>query len=167
VKANKRLSRKDKPSQSRRPDLITALEAITAREKVHLEVAIPYEIAEKLDHFLKEKALTERESIPTLIQYGLSDESEEELAELESEMRSQVSHLSGKHATKRFLIYEYFIENKETTLRLRFLLSENRFLKERTKKEGLQTRVTEDEWDNWDEPKISGYYQKYVFRSRL
>lgn len=167
MKANKRLSRKDKPAQSRRPDLITALETITAREKAHLEIAIPYEIAEKLDHFLKEKALTEREGISALIQYGLSEESEEELAELESEMRSQISHLSGKHATKSFLTYEYFIENKEITLRLRFLLSENRFLKERMKKESLQTRVPEDEWDNWDEPVIGGYYQKYVFTPRL
>ncbi|MEM2112412.1 MAG: hypothetical protein QXX08_11145 [Candidatus Bathyarchaeia archaeon] len=167
MKANKRLFRKDKSSQSRRPDLITALKAITAHEKAHLEIAIPYEIAEKLDHFLKEKALTEREGIPTLIQYGLSEESEDELVELNSEMRSQIRHLSGKHATRRFLAYEYFIENKEIALRLRFLLSENRFLKERLKREGLQTHVPKNEWDNWGESQISGYYQKYVFTTRL
>ena len=167
MKANKRLFRKDKPSQFQRPDLITALKAITAREKAHLDIAIPYEIAVKLDHFLKEKALTEREGIPTLIQYGLSEESEDELAELESEMRSQISHLSGKHATKRFLAHDYFIENKEITLRLRFLLSENQFLKERMKKEGLQASVPQDEWDRWDESIIKDYYRKYVFTSRL
>ncbi|HVP92936.1 MAG TPA: hypothetical protein VMS94_04255 [Acidobacteriota bacterium] len=167
MRANKKLFRKDKPSQSRRPDLVTALEAITAREKVHLEIAISYEIAEKLDHFLKERGLTEREGILILIEHGLPEESEEELAKLESEMRSQISDLSGKYATKRFLAHEHFIENKEITLRLRFLLSENRFLKERMKKEGLQTHVPKDEWDNWDEPIIRGYYQRYVFTSRL
>jgi len=167
VKANKKLFRKDKSSQSRRPDLITALEAITAHEKVHLEVAIPFEIAEKLNHFLKEKGLTEREGILILIEHGLPEESEEKLAKLESEMLSQISHLSGKYATKKFLAHEHFIENKEITLRLRFLLSENRFLKQKMKKEGLQTQVPKDEWDNWDEPIIRGYYQKYIFTSRL
>jgi len=167
VKANKRLLRKDKSSQSRRPDLITALKAITECEKAHLEIAVPYEVAVKLDRFLKEKALTEREGIPTLIQYGLSDESEGELAELESEMHSQSSHLYGKYAKKKFLAHEYFMENKEIALRLRFLLSENRFLKERMKKEGLLTSIPKDEWDNWDESILRDYYQKYVFTSRL
>jgi metal-responsive CopG/Arc/MetJ family transcriptional regulator len=167
MKTNKKFLRKDKSSQSRRPDLITALEAITARENIHLEVAIPNEIAEKLDHFLKEKGLTEREGILILFEHGLSEEGERELAKLESEMRLQISDLSGKYATKKFLAHEYFIENKEITLRLRFLLSENRFLKERMKKEGLQTHVPKDEWDNWDEPVIRDYYRKYVFTSRL
>ncbi|MEM1563728.1 MAG: hypothetical protein QW161_03535 [Candidatus Bathyarchaeia archaeon] len=68
----------DEELQKRRNDLISALMTVKSREKVRLKIAIPYEIAEKLRQFLKEKGILESQGIPLLIHYGLSDESEEE-----------------------------------------------------------------------------------------
>ena len=160
-------SHKEQVSQRRHVDLITALEAIESREKARLKVTIPHEVAEELEQFLKEKGLPERQGIPMLIRYGLSDESEEELAKLKSERQSQIGYLWGTYCTMKFRAYEYFMENKELTMKLQFLLSENRSLKMRLKKEGLQSYVLKHDWDDWDKVVVEDYYRKYVFMSRL
>jgi len=154
-------------SPSRRGDVISALEEIESREKTRLKIAIPYEAAEKLDRFLKEKGLPYREGIPLLITYGLSDETAEELEKLKSEKESQMGRLWGTYAIMKFRAYEYFVENNAITMRLSFLLSENRSLKRMLEKEGLQDRIPKDEWDNWDKATIEDYYRKYVFKNRL
>jgi len=160
-------SHKEQVSQRRHVDLITALEAIERREKARLKVAIPHEVAEKLEQFLKEKGLPERQGIPLLIEYGLSDESEEELEKLKTEKQSQMGHLWGSHAIMKFKAYEYFMENNAIIMRLPFLLSKNRSLKLRLEKEGLQSCVSQDELDSWDESKVNEFYCKYVFTNRL
>jgi len=131
-----------------------------------LKIVVQSEIAEKLDSFLKEKGLPEREGIQTLIEYGLSDEDEEELEKLRSEKESQVSYMHGKYATMKFRAYELFVENRRITMKLNMLLSENRLLKKRLKDEGLQDPVSKDEWDDWDKDATEKYYRKYVFLNR-
>jgi len=89
VKINiRKLLRRKQASQSKRVDFITALNEIESRGKACLKAAIPYEAAEKLNQFLKDKGLPERRGIPLLIKYGLSDESVEELGKLKLEKES-------------------------------------------------------------------------------
>jgi len=153
----------------RRNDLIGALEAIERREKVYVRVILPYEAAEKVKRFLKEKGILESQGIPLLIQYGLSSESEKELERLKREMNSEAAaqKLWSEYAVMKFRAYEYFMENKNMVMRLSSMLQENRMLKRRLKAKGMQKLVPKDEWDGWDESVLNSYYQKYVFGSRL
>ncbi|MGQ9743866.1 MAG: hypothetical protein ACUVQW_04540 [Candidatus Bathycorpusculaceae bacterium] len=162
-----RFSHKEQVSQRRHADLITALEAIESREKARLRVAIPHAAAEKLEQFLKEKGLSERQGIPLLIEYGLSDESEEELDKLRLEKESQIHHMYGTYCNMKFRAYEYFMENKAITIRLSFLLSKNQSLKQKLVEEGLQSYLSQDEWDNWNEAEVNEFFRKYVFMNRL
>lgn len=142
-------------------DLITALEEIG---KVHLKVTISHEVAVKLDQFLKEKGLWKSHGFSMLIQYGLSEENEEELERLKLEMQSKRGReLWGEYCIMKFRAYEYFMENKAITMKLRFLLSENRLLKKKLENEGLQSYLSKNEWDSWNEAVIDNYYRKYVF----
>jgi hypothetical protein len=154
-------------SQKRRADLISALEEIDSREKSRLRAAIPFEAAKKMEVFLEEKGLPRRQGIQMLIEYGLSEENEKELENLESERKSQINYLYGNYCRMKFQAYEFLMENKALAMKLIFLLSENQSLKNRLKGEGLQSYVSQDEWDNWDETVIDNYYRKYVFASRL
>jgi len=52
-------------------------------------------------------------------------------------------------------------------MRLNFALSKNRSLKRKLVEEGLQSCISQDEWDNWDEEKVNEFFRKYVFMSRL
>jgi len=154
-------------SQRRNENLMSALELIERREKAHLKITIPCEAVNELDQFLEGKGFLKSEGISILIQYGLSDENEEELEKLRLEKESQMARLNRVYCTMKFKAYLYFMENKAMTMRLRSLLSENRSLKTRLKNEGLQNLIPEDEWDHWDEAVITGYYRKYVFTNRL
>jgi len=168
MKINKsKPSSKEHVSQRRHADLITVLDEIESRKKARLKVAIPHTAAEKLEKFLKEKGLFERQGILLLIEYGLSDESEEELEKLKLEKESQLHHMYGTYCNMKFRAYEYFMENKAMAIRLSFLLSTNRSLKRKLVKEGLQFCKSQDEWDNWDEAKISEFFRKYVFMNRV
>ena len=154
--------------QKRLNDLIGALEAIENREKLRVRIAIPYETAEKVRRFLKEKGMLESQGIPLLIQYGLLSESEEELEKLRNEMRSEnARNLWGEYAVMKFRAYEYFVENKVMVMNLSKMLDENRMLKRRLEIEGLEKLIPRDEWDSWDESVADAYYRKYVFGGRL
>jgi len=167
MKINKsKLPNKEHVSQRHHADLITALGAIERQEKARLKVAIPHEAAEKLEQFLKEKGLLKRQGILLLIEYGLSDESEEELDKLRLEKESQMQHLYGTYSVMKFRAYEYLMENKALARRLPFILSENQSLKQRLEKEGSQSCIPQDEWDSWDEAKINEFFRKYVFMNK-
>jgi hypothetical protein len=168
MKINKsKLFHKEHVSQRRHADLIAVLEEIENREKTRLKVAIPHEVAEKLEQFLKEKGLFGRQGVTLLIEYGLSDESEEELEKLRLEKESQFHHLYGTYCNMKFGAYEYFMENKAITIGLSLLLSKNRSLKQKLAEEGLQGYIPQDEWDNWNEDKVDEFFRKYVFMNRL
>jgi len=156
-----------KASQRGHVDLITALEEIESQEKTRLKVVISKEAAKKLEQFLTEKGLPKKQCISLLIRYGLSDESEEELEKLKLEKESQMHHMYGSYCNMKFRAYEYFITNKAMTIRLSFLLSKNRSLKQKLIKEGLQKCASKDEWDGWDELKVNEFFCKYVFMNRI
>jgi len=153
-------------SPTRRIDLMAALDEIESREKARLKIAISYGAAEKVNRFLKEKGLPERRSIPMLIEYGLPEESEEELQKLESERESQMGHnMWGTCAVMKFKAYGYFMENKYLVMKLSLLLSENRSLKKRLETLGMQGLVPKDEWDDWSQETVDDYFRKYIFTS--
>ncbi|MEM3365770.1 MAG: hypothetical protein QXM93_05055 [Candidatus Methanomethyliaceae archaeon] len=155
---------KNEKSQDRRSDLISALEEVENRKKARLKVSIPYEVAEKISQFLKEKGIEESQGIPLLFQYGLSENSDKELESLKIEMKTEPAQkLWGEYAVMRFKTYEYFIKNKTMVMKLSSMLQENRALKRRLEAEGLQELIPKDEWDCWDRSIIEAYYRKYVF----
>jgi len=158
---------KKQSSHSRKMDLVAVLEEAENRGKDRLKVAIPCEAAKKLEHFLKEKGFTQKNGIPLLVDYGLSDQSEEELEKLKMERETQVGKLYSMYCKMKFYSYNYFRENKAIAMSLTLLLHENRSLKTRMKNEDLQDLVPKDEWDDWDESVIDNYYRKYVFINRL
>ena len=168
MKINKsKPSHKERVSQRRHADLITVLEEIESREKARLKVSIPHAAAEKLEQFLREKGLFERQGIPLLMEYGLSDESEEELDKLRLEKESQMDHMYGTYCVMKFRAYEYFVENKAMVMRLSSSLSKNQSLKKRLGEGGLQSYLSQDKWDNWDEAEVDEFFRKYVFMNRL
>jgi len=164
IKQRKNSNREE--SQKRHADLVSALEEIESHEKSRLKVAISFEAARKLEIFLKEKGLPWKQGIQMLIEYGLSEENDDELRNLESERKSQFNYLYDNYCRMKFRAYEFLMENKVLARALIFLLSENQSLKNRLKNEGLQNCVSQDEWDNWDNAVIDDYYRKYVFGDR-
>ncbi len=158
----------DEGDQRRRNYLISALEAVERSKKVQLKVSIPYEVAERLRQFLKEKGILESQGIPLLIQYGLSEESGEELERLKNEMSVEAAQkLWGEYAVMRFKAYEYFMGNKALVMRLSSILQENGMLKRRLKTEGLEKLIPKNEWGGWNNSIVDTYYQKYVFGGSL
>jgi len=168
MKINKsKPSNKEHVLQRHHADLISALEEIESREKARLKVVIPREAAEKLKKFLEEKGLPERQGIVLLVNYGLSDESEEELDKLRLEKESQMNHMYGTYCVMKFRAYEYFMENKALTIRLSSSLSKNQSLKKELAEEGLQRYLSQDEWDNWNAVKVNEFFRKYVLMNRF
>jgi len=168
MKISKNYSHKEESPKPHQNDLISALEAIESREKVHIKIAIPYETAKELSRFLKEKGILESQGIPLLIWYGLSNESEEEIEMLKNEMKSEEArHLWGEYAIIKFQAYELFMENKAMVMRLPNILDENKSLKRRLKTKGFQKFIPKNEWDNWNKLRIDNFYRKYIFTSRL
>ena len=154
-----------KYSQKKRADVIAALEEIWSREKARLKASIPQEAAEKLGRFLNEKGLSKRQGVMTLIEYGLSEESAEELERLKSEKESQMNRMWGEHAPMKFGAYEYFTENGALTRRLPLSLSRNRSLKKQLRDKGLHSLVPKDEWDDWKDEEVDSFFRRYVFRT--
>lgn len=167
MKTNRnKLFHEEHVSQPHHADLITTLRAIESREKAHLKVEIPRKVAEKLAQFLKEKGLFEKQGFPLLIEYGLSEESVEELTKLNLEKDSQMRHMYETYCTMKFRAYEYFMENQALTMRLSSMLSRNKALKQKLKEEGLLKYSSQDEWDSWDEKKIEEFFRKYIFMNK-
>ena len=167
MKISKIFSRHRKQSLQSQHGDFASLEAVNTCDKVCLKVTIPDMAAEQLNVFLREKGLQQSNGIPLLVQYGLSDENEEELEKLRSEMGSQVGRsLDKEYTVMKFQAYEYFMENKALTMRLNLLLSENRQLKQRLEADSLRDCICKDEWDNWDEARIDEFFDKYVLMNR-
>ena len=145
----------------------STLKEVKSSEETCLKVTIPYDVAEKLYQFLREKGLTERYGLPIIILYGLSGESEKELGMIKLEMESQARQIWENYYNKRIHAYWYSIENWATTMKLRLLLSDNKKFKKRLKEEGIMNHTPNDEWDDWDEETITGYYNRYVFSNHV
>jgi hypothetical protein len=159
-------SHKDKVAQSQKEQPVAAIRILEIREsegKVFLRVAISFEFYNELNGFLTRNRLTywgnDRKVIPILLEYGISDDSDEELERQQDEM----TKVGSRYAAINFQTAEYYARNSAIAMGLRLHLQENRSLKRKLKKIGLGEYVSEDEWDNWDNNFIDELYRRYVF----
>jgi len=158
MKVNWRIfTRRKAPLQSRYFDLSTISKKIESRNRIRVNVPIPYDVAERVDQFLRGKGLPKTSGIRKLIEYGLSNENEEELEKLRTEM--QTSNLWGRYATMKFFSYQYFMENMVLTLKLGVLMTENHALKAELVEKGFRVA---DQDNYWDEGKKDEFWQKYI-----
>ena len=154
---------KKKITQSQNEEPVKILEARESEDKACLRVAMEYEFYNDLLEFLKPKRDVsfghEKEAISLLLEYGLSEESREELERIKNEIERVGSH----YAAMCFQTYEYYAKNNAITMGLRLHLQENKSLKRELKERGLGGYASADEWDKWDDNFIDGLYRRYVF----
>lgn len=155
-------SRFKKKTTNGKKDIISILEESRRENKRHLKIPVSEGTARDLYYFLKEKGLNKTEGTERLIEYGLSDENEEELELLRAEKESQMSQLGRQYSVMRFKTYEYFFENRILTMKLNLMLKENRSLKARLGKVTNEFSNV-DEWDRWGEDRIDEFLKRYVF----
>jgi hypothetical protein len=152
------------PLQKEQPvELVRILKAKESGDKICLRVAMSREFYNELYEFLKQKGYVslgrEREGMSLLLEFGLSEESREELERNKNEMWKESSH----YAAISFQTSEYYAKNSAITMGLRLHLQENKLLKQKLKEKGLGDYASEDEWDKWNDSFISELYRRYVF----
>jgi hypothetical protein len=123
------------------------LEARESDDKVCLRVVISCEFYNELYEFLGQIGLTcwgnDKKVIPLFLEFGLSEESREELERNKNEMWK----VSSRYAAMSFQSSEYYAKNSTITMGLRLHLLENKALKKKLKEKGLGEYIREDEWD--------------------
>jgi len=160
------ISSKSKIAQSQEEQPVEPVKILEARESegnVCLRVVMSFEFYNEFYEFLTQNGLTcwgnDRKVIPLFLEFGLSEESREELERDKSEMWK----VSSRYAAMSFQTSEYYAKNSAITMGLRFRLQENRALKKKLKEMDLGGCVSEDEWDNWNDNFINELYRIYVF----
>ena len=160
------ISNKDKitPPQEEQPvEPLKILEARESGDRVYLRVAISGEFYNELYEFLERTGLTcwgnDKKAVPLFLQFGLSEESREELERIKGEFLK----VSSRHAAMSFQTSEYYAKSSTIAMGLRQVLQENKSLKRSLRERGLEKHVSEDEWDNWDDNFINELYRRYVF----
>jgi hypothetical protein len=160
------ISNKDKitPLQEEQPT--EPVRILEAREKggwVHLRVSMSKEFYNELYGFLKQTGLTcwgnDKKAIPLFLQFGLSEDSREELERIKGEFLK----VSSRYAAMSFQTSEYYAKSSAIAMGLRQHLRENKSLKRKLRERDLGEYVSEDEWDNWDDDFINELYRRYVF----
>jgi hypothetical protein len=96
------------------------------------------------------------------LEYGLTEESDEELQRLETERLQQTSEVHANYSVTKFKAYENLIENKALTLKLQFLVSQNERLKRLMLEKGLIDTVETE----WTKGKIDEFQRKYLFNRK-
>jgi hypothetical protein len=126
---------------------------------VHLELTVPKGFADKLKKFVKDHGLHPKFDVRKVVEFGLAEESDEELERLEGERRKQSSGIHGNYATTKFRAYENLMDNEVLTLKLQFLVSKNESLRRLLAETGLvDLAVTK-----WTKAKIEEFQCKYLF----
>lgn len=133
-------------------------------KKINLHIEMSHEFYDELHDFLKKKGYIlqrrEKEGILILLEFGLSEESHEELEKNKEEM----IELSSEYAMKTYFTSENYQANFEFVKGLNYHLNFNRGLKKELKRMNLCEAVPVDEWDKWDDEYVECLYQKYVFK---
>ncbi len=145
------------------PKPLTILDTKKRGQKIVLRVKMSDEFHTEFYQFLREKGFLcyghEKPGIALVLEYGLSDR---DRALLERGAAEMETHMSGYAATT-FKLHECFEQNSAMASGLRLNLARNRSLKQKLNEVGLGSVVKHDEWDDWDEDRVSLFYQKYVF----
>jgi len=145
---------------------VEPLRILEARESgagVYLRVSMSNEFYNELYGFLKQMGLTcwgnDKKAIPLFLEFGLSEESREELERVKEEFLK----VSSRYAAMSFQTSEYYAKSSAVAMGLHQHLQENRSLKRSLRERGLWECVSEDEWDKWDDDFINELYRRYVF----
>jgi hypothetical protein len=143
---------------------VRILEAKENGDKVSLRVAMSREFYDDLYEFLKQKGYVsykrEKDGMSILLEFGLSEESREEL----ERNRDEMWKVSSRYAAISFKTSEYYERNFEITKGLTYHIRLNKELKRELKEKGLGDYVSKDEWDNWDDNFVDRLYNRYVFK---
>jgi len=142
---------------------VNILEVRKNDDGVHLRLAMSRGFYDELYEFLTQNGLTcwgnDKKVLPLFLQYGLSEDSREEL----ERNKEEIWKVSSRYAALNFQTSEYYAKNSAITMGLRFHLQENKSLKQKMKEMDLGGCVSEDEWDNWNDNFINELYRIYVF----
>jgi hypothetical protein len=126
---------------------------------IHLELSVPRGFADTLKKFVKDHGLDSKFDVRKILEYGLAEESDEELKKLERERHQSSSEVHTNYAITKFKAYENLMDNKALTVKLQFMVSENERLKGLMLEKGLiDSAMTE-----WTKEKIDEFQRKYLF----
>jgi hypothetical protein len=130
---------------------------------VSLRLSIPRSFHNSLKKFIKDYSLHPKFDVRKILEYGLTEESDEELKKLEKERMQPFSEVHTKYAVTKFKAYENLMENKVLALRLQFLVSENERLRQAMFKKGL----IDSPETGWTRKRIEEFQNKYVFNEKV
>lgn len=140
-------------------DTIGILAVSNHGESVKLTVRFEGRTWKELSKFAKEKGYVKREELLALLfSYGVSEREGVDIEKRHSEMFA----LGGSYSAMKFQSYELFTDNRALTLALSSTLPENKKLRRLAEERGL-IRPKKEEWDDWNQEAIDGYYKRYVF----
>jgi hypothetical protein len=126
---------------------------------IHLKLFVPRGFADTLRKFVKDHGLDPKFDARKILEYGLVQESDEELERLERERCQPSSEVHTNYAITKFKAYENLVNNKALTLKLQFLVSENERLKRILLEKGLIDSIETE----WTKEKINEFQEKYLF----
>jgi hypothetical protein len=129
---------------------------------IHLKLSVATGFANMLKKFIKDHGLHPKYDVRKILEFGLAEESDEELERLEVERLEQSSGLHQNHALVKFRAYEDLMDNKSLTLKLQFLVSENGGLRRQLAEKGLITSAPA----TWTKERIAEFQGKYILREK-
>jgi len=126
---------------------------------IHLKLSVPRSFADTLRGFVKDHGLHPKFDVRKILEYGLVQESDEELERLERERCQPSSEVHANYARTKFRAYENLMDNKALTLKLQFFVSENEQLRRLSHEKGLIDSID----TKWTREKIDEFQRKYLF----
>jgi len=129
---------------------------------INLKLSVPRTFQESLKKFMKEHGLDPKFDVRKILEYGLVEESDEELERLEIERLNPSSKVHSMYAITKYKAYENLTYNKALTRGLPFLVLENESLQRVLHEEGLANSPE----TKWTREKIDDFQRKYVFGNR-
>jgi hypothetical protein len=129
---------------------------------INLKLKVPRRFQESLKKFIKEHGLDPKFDVRKILEYGLLQESDEELEKLDMERLDLSSEVNSKYAVTKFKAYENFKENQTLAQGLPILVSENESLRRLLLKRGLVDSAESE----WTSEKMDEIQKKYLFGGR-
>lgn len=126
---------------------------------IHLKLSVPRSFYETLKKFIKDHGLDPKFDVRKILEYGLAEESDEELERLEKERCQPSSKVHTSYAITKFKAYENLMDIKALTLKLQFVVSENERLRRLLLEKGLIDSIETE----WTKEKINEFQEKYLF----
>jgi hypothetical protein len=129
---------------------------------INLKLKVPRSFHESLKKFMKEHGLDPKFDVRKILEYGLAEESDEELERLEMERKDYGKEVYSKYAITKFKAYENLTNNKALALGLQFLVSENESLR----RASYEKSLVDSPESKWTKEKIDDFQRKYVFGNK-